>query len=303
MQGGRTVLVTGVSGQVAGPMARRLRAGGLRVRALVRTSEQAAVAAEHGWESAHGELGRPESLRSAVRGVDVVVHAAAYLGQDWELAETANSDGTRWLAQASLDAGVSRFVQVSTMSVHGDPQPDGLDEDSPLALADTRSAYVATKARAELALAEVRARGLAAVILRPGAICSARNSKWGDILITRLRDPDWRDRWHPDDVIPWVHTDDLAEMTWLAATHPAAVGQTFLAVDANIAIRDYFIPIMTAMRLQGITPPDRAPFLSRCRIGKIRTVLGYRPQRTFEQTLEELTELAAAVPATAPAQR
>jgi hypothetical protein len=59
-------------------------------------------------------------------------------------------------------------------------------------------------------------------------------------------------------VIPWVHTSDLAEMTWLAATHPAAESETFLAVDRCVPIRDYFVPIMTALG-QTFTAPDRTP--------------------------------------------
>jgi hypothetical protein len=59
-------------------------------------------------------------------------------------------------------------------------------------------------------------------------------------------------------VIPWVHTSDLAEMTWLAATHPAAESETFLAGDRCVPIRDYFVPIMTALG-QTFTAPDRTP--------------------------------------------
>jgi nucleoside-diphosphate-sugar epimerase len=51
MPGVRTVLVTGVSGHVAGAMADRLAAGGLRVRAMVRTPDQAHMAARRGWPS------------------------------------------------------------------------------------------------------------------------------------------------------------------------------------------------------------------------------------------------------------
>lgn len=88
-----------------------------------------------------------------------------------------------------------------------------------------------------------------------------------------------------------MHTRDLAEMTWLAATHPAAEGEVFLAVDRSVPICDYFVPIMTALG-QTFTAPARDPVVSRCRIGKIRTVLGYLPQRTFGQTIAELTALA-----------
>jgi nucleoside-diphosphate-sugar epimerase len=291
----RTVLVTGVSGHVAGAMADRLAAGGLRVRVMVRTPAQARIAVQAGWQPVTGDLAAPGSLGASVDGADLVVHAAAYLGKDKDLAQAVNVEGTRQLAQAALAAGAGRFVHISTMSVHGDPQPDGLEEDSPLAIGAAHP-YVATKAAAEVALDTVRSRGLPTVVLRPGAICSLVNSQWGDELVARLRQSGWPAACHPGDVIPWVHTGDLAEMTWLAATHPAAGGETFLAVDRCVAIRDYFVPIMTALG-QTFTAPDRDPVVSRCRIGKIRTVLGYVPRRAFGQTIAGLTALARSMPA------
>ncbi len=69
-------LVTGVSGHAAGVMADRLRAGGFEVRALVRTPDQAEAAAQRGLVPVPGDLTAPESLRPAVAGVSVVVHAA-----------------------------------------------------------------------------------------------------------------------------------------------------------------------------------------------------------------------------------
>jgi nucleoside-diphosphate-sugar epimerase len=80
-------------------------------------------------------------------------------------------------------------------------------------------------------------------------------------------------------------------MAWLAATHTRASGQTFLAVDRNVAIRDYLVPIADALG-KAVVPPDRPPRISRCRIGRIAEVLGYAPQHTFEQTLGELLDLA-----------
>jgi dihydroflavonol-4-reductase len=292
MADSKVALVTGVSGHVAAAMAARLRMDGFRVRGLVRTADQAAAAARRGWEPVRGDLTAPETLRAAVDGVAVVVHAAAYLGLDWSLAETVNVHGTRWLAEVSQQAGVGRFVHISTMSVHGDPQPDGLREESPLAT-DAAHPYVATKARAELALGEVCSGGLQAAILRPGAICAVMHSQWGDELVSRLRDGGWPSKWHPGDIIPWVHTDDLAEMTWLAATHPKAAGQTFMAVDNNVVVGDFLGPIITALG-GTVVLPAREPVLSRCRIGRIREACGYHPRRTFEQTLEELVAVASA---------
>jgi hypothetical protein len=111
-------LVTGVSGHAAGVMADRLRAGGFEVRALVRAPDQARAAAQRGLVPVPGDLTAPGSLRAAVAGVSVVVHAAAYLGADQDLASQVNVAGTRQLAEASLHAGIDRFVHLSSMSVH-----------------------------------------------------------------------------------------------------------------------------------------------------------------------------------------
>jgi nucleoside-diphosphate-sugar epimerase len=288
----RVALVTGVSGHVGRALAERLQAAGLRVRALVRTPAQAASASSRDLVPWRRDLSELEGLREAADGAEIVVHAAAYLGQDMALAEAVNIDGTIHLAKASLAAGVERFVHVSTMSVHGEPQPNGLTEESPLA-PESAHPYVATKARAEIALERVSSAGLPVTVLRPGAICAVTHSQWGDELIERLRRNGWPQSWHPGDVIPWVHTDNFAEMTWLAATHPAAAGRTYIAVDRCLAIADYFCPIVAALGRE-ITPPDREPVISRCVTGRIRDELGYRPRRTFEHTLQTLVEMAAA---------
>jgi len=154
-----------------------------------------------------------------------------------------------------------------------------------------------TRRLAQAALGAARSRGLPTVILRPSAICGRVHSQWGDERVTRLRQSGLPGAYQPDDVIPWVRTRDLAEMTWLAATHPAA-GETFLAVDRCVPIRDFFVPIVTALG-QTFTAPDRDPVVSRCRIGKIRSVLGYRPRRTFDETVAGLADLASSHPAPA----
>jgi nucleoside-diphosphate-sugar epimerase len=272
-------------------MASRMLSSGFEVRALVRDASSSRAVADRGWTPVVGDLSSRDSLHAAVNGVDCVVHSAAYLGTDHDLARKINVDGTRQLAEEALDAGVRRFVHISTMSVHGEPQPDGLREESPLVTKDPRYAYVESKSQAELAVLDVQARGLKTVILRPGAICSAVHSQWGDEMVGLLRKRGWPKDFHPDDVIPWVHTENLAEMTWLAVTHPVAANQTFLAVDQNVAIRDFFVPVAKVLGCP-ITIPDRPPVVSSCHVGKIAVLLGYKPTTDFATTLGQLIELA-----------
>jgi len=285
-----TVLVTGVSGHVGGHLARRVSHGGFTVRALVRNDEQARAADQQGWKPVHGDLTDFESLSRALEGVDFVVHSAAYLGKPGPLYKTVNVDGTRELAERALRAGVKRFVQISTMSVYGEPVPPTVDEDSALATADPEP-YCATKALAEQELIKVRSRGLPVAILRPGMITHWVRSQWGNEMVERIRAKGWPEFLHPDDVLPWVHTENLADMAWLCLTHPSIPNEAFIAVDRNVTIKDFYGPVAAALG-QKIVIPDRAPNVSVARLGKIGAALGYKARFTFEDTVAHLVEQA-----------
>jgi len=228
--------------------------------------------------------------------VEFVVHCAATGGADLARARLVNVDGTRTLATVAQEAGVRRFVHISTVSVHGDPLPARVDEATALATTDPQP-YCATKALAELALKEVRARGLETVVLRPGMITHWVRSQWGDEMVARIRTRGWLDDLHPGDQMPWVHTLNLAEMTWLALTHPRAVNETFLAVDQNVTMNEFYGPIAQALG-QTVKTPERAAIVSVCEVGKIASKLGYRPVHTFRETMDHLLALAKAPPST-----
>jgi len=285
-----TVLVTGVSGHVGGLLAQRLAKSGLSVRALVRTDEQAARAFGQGWVPTRGDLTDPPSLSQAMEGVELVVHNAAYSGRPGPLYQTVNVDGTREMAERSLDAGVRRFVHISTVSVYGEPVPPNVDEESPLATKDPEP-YCATKALAELELAKLRGRGLPVTILRPGMITHWVRSQWGDEMVERIRAKGWPAFLHPDDIMPWVHTENLAEMVQIALTHPSVPNEAFLAVDRNVRIRACYGQVAAALG-RPVTTPPRAPNDSTVRLGRIGARLGYRPVHSFEETVAQLVELA-----------
>jgi nucleoside-diphosphate-sugar epimerase len=287
-----TVLVTGAAGHIGRELARRARSGGLEVRVLVRSDSQSNMAKRFGWSPVRGDLLHPDTLVAALDNTNFVVHSAAYLGSDPSMAREVNVEGTRSLARLAMEAGVSRFVHISTMSVHGEPIPDEVSEESPLATMDPIP-YCSSKALAERALGEVRASGLETVVLRPGAVCNVLRSQWGNEMVENMLYRGWPEDTHPDDVLPWVHTSNLAEMTWLALTHPSAANEAFIAVDRNVALREFFVPVADALG-QRVVKPDRPPIIVRCQLGKIGARLGYKPIHTFEQAMEALIVLAKA---------
>ena len=107
-------------------------------------------------------------------GVDAVVHLAAHVHrseEDGSEFERVNHEATKRLLGASLEAGVRRFLFVSSVAVYGIEDGVALDEMTPCA---PTTPYGRSKLRAE---EEIRSRCTEAmdyVILRPPMVYGAR---------------------------------------------------------------------------------------------------------------------------------
>ncbi len=131
------ILITGATGKVGSRLSVRLAQRGDDVRALVRDATRAANLREQRIELAVGDLLDPDSLAAAVRGVDAVVHCAAFFrGATAEQAHTVNDVGTRHLASAARAARVKRFIFSSTGLVYGPNGNRPAREDDPCAPLD-----------------------------------------------------------------------------------------------------------------------------------------------------------------------
>lgn len=141
------ILVTGATGKVGSRLAKRLAEKGHTVRALVRDPGRAAELSASGIELVKGDLTEASTLPAAVRGIDAVVHCAAFFrGATAEQAHAVNDLGTQNLALAARDAKVKRFVLTSTGLVYGPKEGRAAKEDEPCAPID---AYPISKLAAE----------------------------------------------------------------------------------------------------------------------------------------------------------
>ncbi|MCY1059178.1 NAD(P)-dependent oxidoreductase [Nannocystis sp. SCPEA4] len=144
------ILVTGATGKVGSRLARRLAGRGHHVRALVRDPGRADALRGPDVEIVRGDLLDVASLAAAVRGVDAVVHCAAFFrGATPEQAHAVNDVGTQHLASAARGASVKRFVFTSTGLVYGATGGRPACEDDPCTPAP---GYPASKLAAERAL-------------------------------------------------------------------------------------------------------------------------------------------------------
>ena len=120
------VLVTGASGFIGGRLLPAATSFGLSVRAATRKAERAASLPEGSDYIEVGDLGPSTEWSAALEGVATVIHLAARAHQLRDASvdplsqfRRVNTQGTLKLAADAANAGVKRFVYVSSIGVNG----------------------------------------------------------------------------------------------------------------------------------------------------------------------------------------
>jgi len=114
------VLITGATGFVGGAVARKLLADGDTVTALTRGGHERTLPLEKaGATIVVGSVGDPNGIAEAARGCDVIVHAAAVVGDhaSRRALRWVNVAGTENVINAAKRAGVERMVHLSCADV------------------------------------------------------------------------------------------------------------------------------------------------------------------------------------------
>lgn len=158
------ILVTGGTGQIGSSIVKALAARGDYVRCLVRKSINPGLLNGLSVELVEGDVTEPESLTSAVHGIEAVVHAAGVVSY-WRRMNKAmlrvNVDGTRNLLNAAVDAGVRRFLYTSSIASIGYSDDGICDETTSYNWNGMNIGYFDTKRAAELLVRqEKRLEGL-----------------------------------------------------------------------------------------------------------------------------------------------
>jgi nucleoside-diphosphate-sugar epimerase len=163
-----TVLITGATGFVGRGLVAHLKAEGRPLRLAVRQSQE--NGGDGDGSATVGEIGPDTDWGPALEGVDTVVHLA---GRAHVLAKErdalaqfrkVNATGTKRLAEQAEQAGVRRFVLISSVKAAADATGQhAIVETEP---ADPRTPYGISKLEGERALWDA-ARNMDAVVLRP----------------------------------------------------------------------------------------------------------------------------------------
>src|SRR3954453_15794078 len=171
---GKTVAITGASGNVGPALLRRLTdSGAAEVRALARRQPpDVAPYDKVRWHLADlGEVASEQVLAEFLDGVDAVVHLAGALqpGRHPEALRRVNVEGPRRVVRAAVAAGVEHVVHMSSLGAYA-PGASGtkVTEDWPTTGIPT-SQYSRDKAEAERAVRDVLGRHpeITASVVRP----------------------------------------------------------------------------------------------------------------------------------------
>ena len=109
----KTIAITGATGFVGGSLMKLAVEHGWHVRALTRSPQ----APQDGVTWIAGALDQPDSLDVLVEGSSAVIHVAGVVTAPDRVGFVAgNIDGTRALVTAAQQAGIKRFIHVSSLS-------------------------------------------------------------------------------------------------------------------------------------------------------------------------------------------
>jgi dihydroflavonol-4-reductase len=166
-------LVTGGTGFLGRAIVERLVGNGEPVRALARSEASARALAELGAEPVRGDVLDLDALTSAMRGCDLVYHAAganAFCVRDPSPMFEVNVEGSRTVVSAAARAGVRRVVYTSSAATLGEASGTIGAEESPHR-GWFLSNYERSKFEAEqAAFAVARETGVELVCLNPASV-------------------------------------------------------------------------------------------------------------------------------------
>ncbi len=272
----KKLLVTGATGKVGGRFVSRILAKGYDVRILVRDAAKASALAELGAEVVIGDLNNAGTLAPAVKNIDAVIHIAAFFRSftDNEGIIKTNHSGTAALAQASIAAGVKRFIFTSTGNVYGSGCQYPAREDDAVNINDPR-AYSSSKIAAEQELVALhRAQGFDVRILRLGFVYGDKDPHIKEIvpLLKRMKR-------HSGSRMHMVHHLDVSQALILLLHADGLNGEIFnLADDAPITLYELADSFgLVADTFEPTEGPLANPFDGIMDISKLRKRTGFRP--------------------------
>lgn len=311
------ILVTGTTGFVGGALVMRLAADPACKGVVAAVRRKAEVQTEGIRQVQVGDLLPTTDWSMALQGIDAVVHCAArvHVMKDdvtdpLQAYREVNVNGTLNLARQAAQAGVGRFLYVSSIKVNGEATQSSRPftaDDVPAPL----DPYGVSKLEAEQGLRNIEAQtSMEVVIVRPPLVYGPGvRANFASMMRLVAREiPLPLGAIH--NARSLVALDNLVDLLVTCLRHPAAAGQTFLVSDGeDVSTTELLRRTARAMSKKALLLPVPVFMLELCAvllgkralaqrlcgslqldIAKTRRLLGWTPTLTLDQGLKKAVE-------------
>ncbi|MCP4148304.1 MAG: NAD-dependent epimerase/dehydratase family protein [bacterium] len=227
----KNVFVTGASGFTGSYLCKALLDKGYAVKALVRKNSSKEplkrLGIENSIEFIEGDLASPDAIKGKLETIDTLYHIAALYRQEGvskSMFHKVNVEGTRFLLDEAIAAGVKRFVHCSTVGVQGEIANPPASEEAPYNPGDH---YQTSKLDGEkLALSYFNDKKIDGVVVRPVGIYGPGDTRFLK-LFRHIYKGNFKMIGAGKALYHLTFVEDLADGIILAGESPAASGQIY----------------------------------------------------------------------------
>ena len=227
-----------------------------------------------------------DQLSGLLENYDAVIHIATSIPDDftapgaWDTNTRLRTEGTRRLLDASLKAGVKKYLQQSIVMAYPDKGENWITEECPLDDSGQRKTTCEPVIEMETMIREISKNELEWNILR-GGIFTGRDT-FQDRLIDQMRNNSTSLLCEGDYYASYIHVKDMADAFVRVLEHPVA-GETFNICDEPILQKDYIRQLADHLGInlhisseKGTCPPSH-----RCSNEKAKKVLSWKPRHGY----------------------
>ena len=252
------ILVTGGAGLLGNVLIKRLLANGEKVRGIYNNTPLA-IKAVVNFESFKCDILDVYALEDAMENVTDVYHCAglvSFIPKDEKKLYKINVEGTANVVNAALNAGVRKFIHVSSVAALGRIRPgEMIDETMVWSEETSNSKYGHSKYLGEIEVWRGVAEGLDAVVINPSIILGAGNWNEGSTKIFKSVYDEFP--WYTEGTTGFVDVEDVAAaMIQLMKSYITA--EKFIISAENISYQDMFTTMAKAfgkkVPLKKVTP-------------------------------------------------
>ncbi len=297
-----TVLVTGGAGYVGAVLVPKLIGNGYHVKVidlyLYGEDVLESVRGNENLTEIKGDIRNRDLLDKEIPGTDALIHLACISNDpsfelNPELGKSINYDAFLDLVAVSKQNGVRRFIYASSSSVYGIKEQQNVTEDLPL---EPLTDYSKFKAMCEDELLKARGDGFVRLVIRPATVCGYSPRLRLDLTVNILTNHAVNNKqimvFGGTQKRPNIHIEDMTDLYVRALEwqDEQIDGKIFNVGYENHQISEIaqIVRNIVGPDVDIVTTPTDDNRSYHISAEKIKSELGFVPQRTIEDAVRDL---------------